>query len=189
VYLGAAIIGGMTFTGLFGYLSTSSFLFQEVYSFTAQQYGLLFAVNSVGIIIGVQTSSRLMRGPVQPQWILAIATIVHLSMAIAIMVLDSSGAGFWGTAIPLWIYILACGFSFPAVQVLALAHHGAEAGTAASLLGALNFGLAGLISPLIGLMGVGSAVPMAFVMLLASAIAIVALWALVRPKSVPPLSD
>ena len=177
VYLGAAIIGGMTFTGLFGYLSTSSFLFQEVYAFSAQQYGLLFAVNSVGIIIGVQTSSRLMRGPVQPQWILAITTVVHLAMAIAIMVLDSGGAGFWGTAIPLWIYILACGFAFPAVQVLALAHHGAEAGTAASLLGALNFGLAGLISPLIGLMGVGSAVPMAFVMVLAAVVAIAALWA------------
>ncbi|MFE6256797.1 multidrug effflux MFS transporter [Agromyces sp. NPDC057865] len=189
VYLGAAIIGGMTFTGLFGYLSTSSFLFQEVYAFTAQQYGLLFAVNSIGIIIGVQTSSRLMRGPVQPQWILAITTIVQFSMAVAIMVLDSSGAGFWGTAIPLWIFILSCGFAFPAVQVLALAHHGAEAGTAASLLGALNFGLAGLISPLIGLMGVGSAVPMAFVMLLAAVVAIVALWALVRPKTVPALSD
>ena len=189
VYLGAAIIGGMTFTGLFGYLSTSSFLFQEVYAFSAQQYGLLFAVNSIGIIIGVQTSSRLMRGPVQPQWILAITTVVHLSMAVAIMVLDSGGAGFWGTAIPLWIYILACGFAFPAVQVLALAHHGAEAGTAASLLGALNFGLAGLISPLIGLMGVGSAVPMAFVMGLAAVVAIAALWLLVRPKTVPPLSD
>ena len=75
------------------------------------------------------------------------------------------------------------------MQVLALAHHGAEAGTAASLLGALNFGLAGLISPLIGLMGVGSAVPMAFVMLLAAAVAIAALWGLVRPKTVPPLSD
>ncbi|HKH07712.1 MAG TPA: Bcr/CflA family efflux MFS transporter, partial [Agromyces sp.] len=189
VYLGAVIVGGMTFTGLFGYLSTSSFLFQELYAFTAQQYGLLFAVNSIGIIIGVQTSSRLMRGAVQPQWILAITTVVHLSMAIAIMVLDNSGAGFWGTAIPLWIYILACGFSFPAVQVLALARHGAEAGTAASLLGALNFGLAGLISPLIGLLGVGSAVPMAFVMLLAAVVAIAALWALVRPKTVPALSD
>lgn len=189
VYLGAALIGGMTFTGLFGYLSTSSFLFQELYAFSAQEYGLLFAVNSVGVVVGVQTSARLMRGPVPPQWILAATTFVHLAMAVTIMVLDSNGVGFWGTAIPLWFYILACGFSFPAVQVLALAHHGAEAGTAASLLGALNFGLAGLISPLIGLLGVGSAVPMAFVMLLAATIAVTALWALVRPSTVPPLGD
>ncbi|RNB50036.1 Bcr/CflA family efflux MFS transporter [Agromyces tardus] len=189
VYVGTALIGGMTFTGLFAYLSTSSFLFQQLYEFTPQQYGLLFAVNSIGIIIGVQASSRLMRGPVPPQWIIAITTVVHLAMAIAIIVLDSSGAGFWGTAIPLWIYIAACGFTFPAVQVLALAPHGAEAGTAASLLGALNFGLAGALSPLIGLMGVGSATPMAFMMVLAAIVAIIALWTLVRPRSVPALSD
>ncbi len=73
--------------------------------------------------------------------------------------------------------------------MLALAHHGAEAGTAASLLGALNFGLAGALSPLIGVMGVGSAIPMAFMMLLAAVVAITALWVLVRPKTVPPLSD
>ena len=97
--------------------------------------------------------------PVPPQYVLAITTLVHLAMAVAIIVLDGAGAGFWGTVIPLWIYIAACGFSFPAVQVLALANHGAEAGTAASLLGALNFGLAGVISPLVGLLGVGSAAP------------------------------
>ncbi|MDF0514404.1 multidrug effflux MFS transporter [Agromyces sp. H3Y2-19a] len=189
VYLGAALVGGMVFTGLFGYLSTSSFLFQEVYEFTAQQYGLLFGVNSVGIIIGVQTSSRLMRGRVAPQWILAVTTVVLFGSAIAIGVLDVTGAGLWGTIVPLFLFITACGFSFPAVQILALASHGSEAGTAASLLGALNFGLAGLISPLIGLMGVGSALPMAVVMTGAAAVAIIGLWALVRPKTVPPLTD
>lgn len=189
VYLGAALVGGMTFTGLFAYLSTSSFLFQQVYGFTPQEYGILFAVNSIGVIVGVQVSSRLIRGPVPPQYVIAGTTVVHLAMAIAIVVLDSSGAGFWGTAIPLWIYIAACGFTFPAVQVLALANHGAEAGTAASLLGALNFGLAGALSPLAGVMGVGTAVPMAVVMGGAAVVAVASVWLLVRPSTVPALSD
>lgn len=189
VYLGAALVGGMTFTGLFAYLSTSSFLFQQVYDFTPQEYGILFAVNSVGVVIGVQVSSRLIRGPVPPQYIIAATTLVHLAMAIAIVVLDSAGAGFWGTAIPLWIYIAACGFTFPAVQVLALANHGAEAGTAASLLGALNFGLAGALSPLAGLFGVGTAVPMAVLMGAAAVVAVASVWLLVRPSTVPALSD
>lgn len=189
VYLGAALVGGMTFTGLFAYLSTSSFLFQQVYDFTPQEYGILFAVNSVGVVIGVQVSSRLIRGPVPPQYIIAATTLVHLAMAIAIVVLDSAGAGFWGTAIPLWIYIAACGFTFPAVQVLALANHGAEAGTAASLLGALNFGLAGALSPLAGLFGVGTAVPMAVLMGAAAVVAVASVWVLVRPSTVPALSD
>ena len=59
-------------------------------------------------------------------------------------------AGLFGMLVPLFFFITAAGFGFPAVQVLALANHGHEAGTAASLLGALNFGLAGLISPIVG---------------------------------------
>jgi len=190
IFIGVALIGGMNFTGLFAYLSASSFVFQDVYGFDAQQYGLLFAANSIGVVAGVQTSSRLMsKLDVGPQWILATTTIVQLSMAIAIVVLDQAGAGLWGVIIPLWFFIAACGFNFPAVQVLALAHHGSEAGTAASLLGALNFGLAGLISPLIGLLGVGSSTPMGAVMGIAIVVAILMLWIVVRPRTVPPLSD
>lgn len=190
IYIGAAVVGAMSFTGLFAYLSSSSFLFQGVYGFTPQQYGLLFGINSVGVVFGVQASSRLMaRLGVGPQWVLVGVTTVQLAMAVAIMSLDAAGAGLWGTLIPLWFYITACGFGFPAVQVLALAHHGQEAGTAASLLGALNFGLAGLISPVVGLLGVATATPMALVMGCAAAIGVAIVWVVVRPRSVPPLED
>ena len=188
VFVGVALIGGMTFTGLFAYLSSSSFLFQEVYGFTAQQFGLLFAVNSVGIIIGVQTSSLLMRRGVGPQWIIATTTIALLCLATTIGVLSVTGAGLWGTIVPLWFFITACGFTFPCIQVLALANHGKEAGTAASVLGALNFGLAGVLSPIVGVLGVGSALPMAGVMATTALISIVLLWFVVRPRTVPALS-
>ncbi|MGU3647207.1 Bcr/CflA family drug resistance efflux transporter, partial [Microbacterium sp. C23T] len=42
VFMGVLIIGGMTFSGLFSYLSSSSFLFQLSYGLSAQQYGLMF---------------------------------------------------------------------------------------------------------------------------------------------------
>lgn len=188
VFVGVAIVGAMTFTGLFSYLSASSFLFQEVYAFTPQQYGVLFAVNSVGVVCGVQASSFIMhRTAVGPQWILACTTATMATMAVLIVALDVAGAGLWGTLIPLWFFIAACGFSFPCTQVLALNAHGAEAGTAASLLGAANFGIAGIISPVVGLLGVGSAAPMGAVMVCTSTVGILALWLLVRPRSVAAL--
>jgi DHA1 family bicyclomycin/chloramphenicol resistance-like MFS transporter len=52
--------------------------------------------------------------------------------------------------VPLFVFMTACGFTFPCVQVLALDRHGKAAGTAASILGATNFGVAGLISPIVG---------------------------------------
>jgi DHA1 family bicyclomycin/chloramphenicol resistance-like MFS transporter len=187
VFVGVAIIGGMSFSGLFAYLSASPFLFQDVYGLDPQGYGLLFAANSIGIVAGVQISARLARR-IPPQWILSVSTLVLFAAAISIIVLDLAGAGFFGTVIPLWFFITACGFGFPMVQALALANHGKEAGTAASVLGAMNFGLAGLLSPIVGLFGIANAVPMGAVMAATSLVSIASLWFIVRPRTVPALS-
>jgi MFS transporter, DHA1 family, multidrug resistance protein len=186
VFVGVALIGGMSFSGLFAYLSSSPFLFQELFGLDAQQYGLLFAVNSFGIVLGTQVSARLARR-IGPQWILAGATAVTFTSSIAIVVLSSVGAGLFGILVPLWFFIAAVGFALPMVQVLALVNHAREAGTAASVLGALNFGLAGLISPLVGVFGV-SGVVMGSVMAGTSFIAVLSVWLVVRPKTVPALS-
>ncbi len=186
VFIGVALIGGFSFSGLFAYLSASPFLFQGVYGLDPQGYGLLFAVNSLGIVTGVQVSSRLAKR-IPPQWILAVSTAVLLLASVTIVVLELLGAGFWGTVVPLWFFITACGFGFPMVQALALAQHGKEAGTAASLLGALNFGLAGVLSPIVGLLGVDNAVPMGAVMAVTALAAVLSLWFVVRPRTVPAL--
>ncbi|MBC7725137.1 MAG: multidrug effflux MFS transporter [Burkholderiaceae bacterium] len=187
VFVGVAVIGGMSFSGLFAYLSASPFLFQEIYGFDPQQYGLLFAINSIGIVIGTQASSRLAR-VVGPQWILACSTAVLFIAALSIVVLDLAGAGLLGVLVPLWFFITAVGFGFPMVQVLALANHGSEAGTAASVLGALNFGLAGIISPIVGIFGVSGFV-MGTVMAATALVSVLALWFVVQPKTVPVLQN
>lgn len=189
IFVGTVIISGLTFSGLFAYLASSPFLFQEVFGLSAQEYGLVFAIISLGVIIGVQTSSRIMRSGIGPQWILAVTTIGMLAMGLTIVVLAEAGSGFWGLAIPLWFFILMCGFSFPCMQVLALVNHGSEAGTAASLLGAFNFGVAGLLSPIVGLFGVGTAVPMGAMMAITASCSICVLWFVVRPRTVPALPD
>ncbi len=73
VFIGTLVIGAMTFSGLFSYLSASSFLFQQSFGFDAQQYGLLFAANSLGVVVGVQFASRL-AARFGPQWVMAYST-------------------------------------------------------------------------------------------------------------------
>ena len=187
VFVGIVIISGMTFSGLFAYLSSSSFLFQEVYGLNAQQYGLLFAVNSLGIIIGVQVSSRLAK-IVGPQWILSGAVLGMIVSATTIVALDMANVGLVGILVPLFFFITSCGFAFPCQQVLALANHGGEAATAASVLGAVNFGLAGIISPIVGLFGIHNAIPMGGVMAITAAVSLVVMVLLVRPRTVPALA-
>lgn len=190
VFIGVLVIGAMTFSGLFSYLSASSFLFQVSYGFNAQQYGLLFAANSVGLVVGVQVAARL-AARFGPQWVLAGSTAVLLLAGGAIVVTDQLGLGLWGTIVPLFVFMTACGFTFPCAQVLALDRHGKAAGTAQSIIGAANFGIAGVISPLVGLLATGSgitATTMASVMVGCAVIGVVALWALVRPRTVERLA-
>lgn len=190
VFIGVLIIGGMTFSGLFSYLSSSSFLFQQSYGFDAQLYGVLFAVNSLGVVLGVQAAARL-AARFGPQWVMAWSTGVLVVAASAIIVFDQLGLGLWGTLIPLFFFIAACGFTFPCVQVLALDRHGKAAGTAASIIGATNFGVAGLISPVVGWIAHDAgitATTMALVMVGCSVIGVLALWFVVRPRTVARLN-
>ncbi len=186
IFVGVALIGGMVFSALFAYLSSSSFLLQDVFHLNAQQFGLIFGINSIGVVLGSQTSSRIVRR-FGPQWVLAIALPVMLLAAIAVGTFALLGGGLFSVLIPLFFILTGCGFCFPIVQVLALAHHGEEAGTAASLLGAVNFGLAGAISPIVGVLGISTALPMAEVMTVTLTVAILSLWILVRPRSVPSI--
>jgi MFS transporter, DHA1 family, multidrug resistance protein len=190
VFIGVLIIGGMSFSGLFSYLSSSSFLFQTTFQFSAQEYGLLFAVNSLGVVGGVQFASRL-AARFGPQWVMAFSTAVLLLASSAIIVLDQLGTGVWGIMIPLFIFMTACGFTMPCVQVLALDRHGKAAGTAASLIGATNFGVAGLISPIVGWVAHDAgitATTMAAVMVGCAVIGVLSLWLVVRPRTVARLA-
>ncbi len=190
VFIGVLIIGGMTFSGLFSYLSSSSFLFQLSYGLSAQQYGLMFAVNSLGVVLGVQTASRL-AARFGPQWVMAWSTAVLVVSASAIIVTDQLGLGLWGTIVPLFVFMTGCGFTFPCVQVLALDRHGKAAGTAQSIVGATNFGVAGLISPLVGWIAKDAgitATTMASVMVGCAVVGVLALWLIVRPRTVERLA-
>jgi DHA1 family bicyclomycin/chloramphenicol resistance-like MFS transporter len=190
VFLGVLVIGGMTFSGLFSYLSASSFLFQQSFGFNAQGYGLLFAVNSLGVVLGVQAASRL-AARFGPQWVMAYSTAGLVISGAAIILGDQLGAGLWGTIIPLFFFMTACGFTMPCVQVLALDRHGNAAGTAQSIIGATNFGVAGLVSPVVGWIsneaGI-TATTMASVMVGCGVFAVLSLWLLVRPRTVAQLA-
>ncbi|WP_180968911.1 multidrug effflux MFS transporter [Microbacterium aurantiacum] len=190
VFIGVLIIGGMTFSGLFSYLSASPFLFQQTHQLDPQQYGLLFAANSLGLVIGVQIASRL-AARFGPQWVMAYSTAVLLAAGAAIIVTDQLGLGLWGTVIPLFVFMTACGFTFPNVQVLALDRHGKAAGTAASIIGASNFGVAGFISPVVGWISHDAgitATTMASVMVGCAVIGVLSLWLIVRPRTVGMLT-
>jgi DHA1 family bicyclomycin/chloramphenicol resistance-like MFS transporter len=188
VFVGVALIAGLVFSGMFAYLSASSFLFQEVYGFDPQQFGILFAVNSIGLAVSSQVASRLMR-------VFAPARILVFSLPImALAGFIAASAAFFDLGLApvvaaTFVFLSCAGLSFPCIQVTALAPHGAEAGTAAALLGAIIFGLASLSAPIVGAFGTESATPMGLTMATALTTATALLWIVVRPLRAQRIGD
>ncbi|HEY0119400.1 MAG TPA: MFS transporter, partial [Cellulomonas sp.] len=182
VYVGAVVVSSMCFTTMFSYLSSSSFLYQEDFGLSAQQYGFLFAANAVGMTICSQISARLMRrhspARVMARWLAAM-----LVGTTVLLVAGMLGAPPTVLVVLVSTAIIANGGANAPIQVVALSRHGEHAGTAASVLGAANFGLAGLISPLVGALGV-SVTSMAAVMVAAVVVANAGLWLVIRPSTV-----
>jgi DHA1 family bicyclomycin/chloramphenicol resistance-like MFS transporter len=188
VFLGVALIAGLVFSGLFAYLSSSSFVFQQVYGLDAQQFGILFAINSIGLALASQLASRLMRR-FAPAKILAVSLPLMVLAGLGIALAAALDAGLPVIVAGTFVFLSCAGLSFPCIQVTALAPHGAEAGTAAALLGAINFGIASIAAPVVGLFGTETAIPMGLAMATTLAVAVVLLWIVVRPLRAKPIGD
>lgn len=180
-FVGIAVVGAATFTTLFAYLSASSFILQEIYGLSAQQFGFIFGINSIGLVSGTQISARLMRR-VAPRVVTAGGLAIMTLGALALFISSLLDTGLLGVVIPLFFVIAPAGLVMPTVQVMALADHATEAGTAASVIGAANMGVAGAVSPLVGVGG-NTPTAMAIVMLGALAVGQASLWLVVRRRT------
>lgn len=179
-FVALAVVGGLVFATMFAYVSGSPFVLQGLYGLDEQTYALVFGLNAVGIVLATQLNPVLLRWA-SPRQVLtgAVATAVAAS-AVLVATTATGLGGLAGVLPPLALIIAVCGFAFPNTPALALSRHGEAAGTAAALLGAVQFTIAGAAAPLVGVFGTSSGVPMAAVMLTATSLALVLLRAVVR---------
>ena len=183
VFVGLVLVTGLSMAALFAYVAGSSFVLQEQFGFTEQQFGLAFAVNAIALIGSPQLNVVLLRR-FAPERILHAALVAGALLAVVLLGFTLTGVGgLPGILVVLFLVLCAVGFRGPNATALALSRHGEAAGTAASLLGAVQFGVGGLAAPLVGLLG-NDAVAMAAVIALAAVAALAVLLVLVRPGRV-----
>ncbi|MFC5923516.1 multidrug effflux MFS transporter [Micromonospora vulcania] len=161
-FVGLVLVAGLAMAALFAYVSGSSFVLQKQYGLDEQQFGLAFGAGSVGLIGATQFNVRLLRR-YTPQQILRGALIAGTVAGLLLVMFAATGIGGLGTLLAsLWLVLAAAGLALPNAPALAMTRHSEAAGTAAALLGAVQFGVGALSAPLVGLLGTGS-VPMAIV--------------------------
>jgi DHA1 family bicyclomycin/chloramphenicol resistance-like MFS transporter len=160
-FVGYALALSLAFAAMFTYVSSSPFVLQSRYGLSAQQFSAVFAVNALGLVLAGQLSARLV-GCAGPERLLRAGIAANAAGGIALLALNHLGLA---AVLPtLFVVVASIGFVLPNATALALSGHRDTAGTASAVIGLLQFAVAGIVAPLVGLGGAHSAVPMAAAM-------------------------
>ncbi|MEU2183357.1 Bcr/CflA family multidrug efflux MFS transporter [Streptomyces thermolilacinus] len=184
VFTGYMLSGGFAFAALFAYISASPFVVQEIYGASPQTFSLLFGINSVGLVAVGQINGKLLVGRVSLDKALATGLAVITLAAAALLVMTSGVLGDVGLvpiAAGLFVLMSAMGLAMPNTNAQALMRTPHAAGSASALLGTCSFLVGAIASPLVGIAGEHTAVPMAVVQLVCGLAAVACFLGLCRP--------
>jgi MFS transporter, DHA1 family, multidrug resistance protein len=189
-YVGLILVAGLTMAALFTYVSGSSFVYQRQFGLDEQQFGMLFGAGAVWLIAATQLNPLLLKRW-SPAQILVAGTVGGTAAGGVLVLLAALGAGgLLGVAVPLWAVLFAAGLALPNAPALALSEYGDSAGSAAALLGAVQFGVGAAVSPLVGLLGndalaMGAVIVASLLLAVAVLVVVVRPWTLAEPQDGP----
>jgi len=161
--LAGIMAGGAAFAGMFAYISGTPFVYIELFAVSPQAYGVLFAINVIGIMAGAVVNVRLVLHHGARRMIAIAATTAALA-ALALLLAAITGAGgLAGIVVPLFVYMSTLNVISANALSLAAEAHAARAGSVAALFGATQFALGAVAGLAVGQLHDGTPVPMAAV--------------------------
>ncbi|MFC4035208.1 multidrug effflux MFS transporter [Streptomyces polygonati] len=174
VFTGYVVAGSFSFAALFTYVSASPFVVQDIYGASPQTFSLLFGLNSVGIVAVGQLNGKVLVGRVDMDKVLAVGLALVTAASVALVLLTTGvfgQAGLPAIATGLFVLMASLGLVLPTTNTQALLRTRRAAGSASALIGTSSFLIGAVLSPLAGVAGDGTAVPMAITQLSCTLIA------------------
>ncbi|NWC92977.1 MULTISPECIES: multidrug effflux MFS transporter [unclassified Pseudomonas] len=175
VFTGLSVVGGFGLATFFVFIGSAPFVYIEYYGLTPTQFSLCFALNAASFFALSQLTARLSArfglAPLIRGSVLGVATVMSV---LALTTL-------WGNSLPWMMALLFIGFGFlglllPAAGVLSLEDHGAVAGSASALLGAIQMITAAAAMSLAGLFADHTPAPMLVGIALSAVAAMLTVW-------------
>jgi DHA1 family bicyclomycin/chloramphenicol resistance-like MFS transporter len=175
-FLVMVAVAGLSFATVFAYVAGAPFILQGRYGLSPQAFGIAFSINAIGMILMTQLNPVLV-GRFGPVRVMSVGVLVAASGGAALLVTALTGfGGMIGFLVPLGVILAAAGLCFPNAPAIALSRHGEVAGTAAALLGAAQFLVAGSVAPLVGTLDSGNGIAMAAIIVATTTVAATLFW-------------
>ncbi|MGQ0502660.1 MAG: multidrug effflux MFS transporter [Panacagrimonas sp.] len=158
-----ALCSGFAFAGMFAYIASSPFVLMKLYGLTSQEYGLVFGLNSFGLVATSQLNGLLLRHR-DPYELLRASVWVPAVSGVAMLAVSLSRQA----PLPLLIATLFCylaglGMIGPNAGAIAMAEQGQVAGAASALMGTLSFIVGMAAGFAVSAAGGATAVPLALI--------------------------
>lgn len=159
-----AFTGSVSAAGLYAYIAGSPYVFMEIFKVTEKQYGWIFALIAMGLILSSQLNSALLRIWTSEQ-IIKIALLCQTIIGILLFAGTLFGwFELFSTIFFIFIFLCCQGFTFPNSSALSLAPFSRNAGSASALMGAIQMGIGTLTSAIVSILSNNTALPMIGVM-------------------------
>ena len=180
-FLGQTLIQLFAFGGFFAYISGSSFVYQNIFNLSAQEFSYFFGINSCGIILASAISGRVSNIITSRQlltfslWQLTISSLLFLIAMIS---------GWPLIPVTTILFFAVCTVSLfgSASFSMAMTNYGKMAGSASAILGFASMFSAGIVSPLVGIGGDHTGIPMGITMLVCAVLSLLCLYGLVEKE-------
>ena len=159
---------------MFAYIAASPFILQNIYHISAQQFSIIFAINGLGIVIAAQIAGRHTHHFDEMTLLLTGVTMAFIGSVLLMFVVFLNLA-LWVIIIALFMVVSSVGLVNTTSFSLAMNRQGKIAGSASAFLSILPFAGGALVSPLVGIAGENSAIPMGLVIFVCCILALVTL--------------
>jgi DHA1 family bicyclomycin/chloramphenicol resistance-like MFS transporter len=164
VAIGLLLAGGMSFAAMFAYITASPFYFMALQGFSPSAYGALFAANALGIFMANYLNSRMLKY----RGVVVMAGVGCFCGLIGGVLLLTAVE--WGDSVPvviagLFIVVSMTGLLGANCVGLLMARYPQNAGAAAALFGASQFGFGMCASAAVNYFHDNTGRPMAWVIL------------------------
>ena len=182
-FVGHALALGLAVSGVFAYIAGSSFVLQDVYGLSAREFGLVFGVNGLGILVCGQLNRLLLRWT-EPRRILLAGLGASAVAGVGVLAAIAADAPLGLVLAPLFVGVATIGFVMPNATALALTNHPHVAGSASALIGTTQFAIAAVVAPLVGIAGRDTALPLGIALAVLGTAALVTGIVVPRPRVV-----
>ncbi len=179
VALGLILSSSFSFSGMFVFLTVGSFVYIDLYEVTPDQFGYLFGLNIICMILMTILNGRIVK-KVGSHWMIKFGLILKLLAGFGLLIGWLFNVGLWGIVPFVVLFVGTIATIGSNSMALLLSGYPKMAGTATSLAGTLRFGIGSVMGALVAFMPSDTEVPMIMMMTLCGVLSALFYWALGR---------